>query len=300
MCFLPNPRLASDEQRRRAELADERWRRYAGDRSELGDEMRLVVVAGCSGDARPARASIVASRAQRALEARELGERFGAHADRFTEYATEVPFAHPELDGDSVYLRTRESSGGCEREVRVALSPVRGCEAFSDRLLQDRSRTGRVVGVGEPRAQLPRRGATPKIFERDDARGQGRGGSTEHRVRHAQSKARSHRPLPAAHELAKHRLSSAESVYVETPARRRPEADHEMDFWTRDRNAGTVAVAVADEQRCYRGSRRGTRRDPGGASDAGVHRPMLSGCTTPRKLPSVLVRFFQAATGAGA
>jgi hypothetical protein len=260
--------------------------------------MRLVVVAGCCGDARPTRASVIASRAQRALEARELGERFGAHADRFTEYATEVPFAHPELDGDSVHLRTRESSGGGEREreVRVALCPVRDCEAFSDRRLQNRSRTGRVAGVGEPRAQSPRRGATPKIFERDDARGQGRGGSTEHRVRHAQSKARSHRPLPAAHELAKHRLSSAESVHVEPPARRRPEADDEMDFWTRDRNAGTVAVAVADEQRCYGGSRRGARRNPSG----GVHRPMLSGGTTPGKLPSVLVRFFQAATGASA
>ena len=42
------------------ELAEERARCHACDRAELGDEMRLVVVAGCGGDACPALVSVLA------------------------------------------------------------------------------------------------------------------------------------------------------------------------------------------------------------------------------------------------
>lgn len=41
------------------------------------------------------------------MEARELGKRFRADADDFTEYATEVPLAHTEVGGDGVHAGAR-------------------------------------------------------------------------------------------------------------------------------------------------------------------------------------------------
>src|SRR4051812_30740045 len=59
----------------RADLSDECAWCHARDRTELSDQMRLVIVAGCGGDARPARMTVLPRGAQCALEARELGER---------------------------------------------------------------------------------------------------------------------------------------------------------------------------------------------------------------------------------
>lgn len=69
--------------------------------------MRLVVIAGYGGDVHPARVTVLPCGAQCTMEARELGERFRADADDFTEYATEVPLAHTEVGGDGVHAGAR-------------------------------------------------------------------------------------------------------------------------------------------------------------------------------------------------
>src|SRR3954471_9440515 len=104
----PRSSLAiSAERGSRAELAEERARRHARDGAEVGDEMRLIVVAGGRGDARPARASVSSCSAESAMEARELRERLGAHADSFAEHAAKVALAHAELVGDGAHVGGR-------------------------------------------------------------------------------------------------------------------------------------------------------------------------------------------------
>jgi len=127
----------SDDRRIRAELAKERARRHARDRAELGDEMGLVVVAGCGGDAPPARVTVLVRGVYRAMEAREPGERLRADADGFTEYAAEAPLAHAEVDGDGVHVGARQPVGGVESELRPGATLIRDREAFGDRALQD-------------------------------------------------------------------------------------------------------------------------------------------------------------------
>jgi len=57
--------LTSADSRSHTEFVDECARCHAGNRAELGNEVRLVVVTRDSGDARPARAGVLAQRLAR-------------------------------------------------------------------------------------------------------------------------------------------------------------------------------------------------------------------------------------------
>jgi len=140
----------SADRRSRAELVEERAWCHARDHAEVGDEMRLVVVAGRGGDVRPAGVIVLARGAQRVTEAREPGERLWAHAEGLTEHASEVSLAHVEVDGDGVHAGVGQPVGGVEDELRAGTSRTRQRESLVDRALQDGSRIGHVTCVGEP------------------------------------------------------------------------------------------------------------------------------------------------------
>ena len=231
------------------------------------------------------------------MEAREFCEGFWAQADGFMEHATQVPLAHTELDGDGVHVGACQLGGRGESELRAGVAPDRSREAFGDRALQDRRRGGRVVRVGEPSAQSARRAVSPQFFERDDAPGQRGGRHAEHRIRRAQLKARSN-GAPCADQLSVHPPSRAERVYVETTSRRRPEANDELDLWTRNRDAGPVAIAVEHEQSRHSGAGRGARHRTLVGNGARVHGTILPAREGRATFRGTHVRIFQAAKGA--
>ena len=214
------------------------------------------------------------------MEARELCKGLRAHANGFTEHATEVPLAYTEVDGDGVHVGARELFSGGEDELRVSVAPSRGREPFGDRTLQDCSRSDRVARVGELIAQSSRRVVAPQFLERDDAPGDCRGWHAEHCSRCAELKARHHDPLPAADELSLHPLPYTERVYLETISRRRPEANDELDLWTWNRDARAVAVAVPHDQRRYCGRGLCARRKVVVGNGARVHETSLSARAT--------------------
>ena len=259
----------------------------------------MIVVAGRGGDARPARVSVLPRGAQRAMEAGELGERLWADAHGFMEHATEVPLAHAEVGGDGVHAGARQPVGGGEGELRAGGTALRGRQTIGDRALEDRGRSDDVARAGQPRAQSPRVNVAPQVLERNDAPGHRGGGHAEHRLRRAQRKARRQGPLPAANELSMHPLAGAERVDVEAASRRRAEADDELELWTGDRDAGAVAIAVADEQGRQSGRGRRARRNAVAMDGAGVHEASLIARAPSRNPPGTLVRFIQSPTSAG-
>src|SRR4051794_23528325 len=103
------------------------------------------------------------------MEARQPGEQLWAHAERFTKYATELPLAHIEVDGDGAYVGARQPVGGVESELRASAAPICDGEALGDGAVQDCSRGDRIARVGEPIEKPPRREGAPQILERDDA-----------------------------------------------------------------------------------------------------------------------------------
>lgn len=54
-----------------------------------------------------------------------------------------------------------------------------------------------------------------------------------------------------------HPLPHPECVGVETTLRSRSESNHELDLWSRNRDARRVVVALVDEQLCHSGRGRG-------------------------------------------
>ena len=95
------------------------------------------------------------------MEARELGERFRADSDGFTEYATQVPITDAEIDGDSFYVHARQLLGGMDGELRIAARCGRAHQALGDRALQYGGGGERAWRSSEPVAEPLRGGITP-------------------------------------------------------------------------------------------------------------------------------------------
>jgi hypothetical protein len=180
--------------------------------------------------------------------------------------------------------------------LRAGAASIGDHGAFGDRALQDCSRINGVARAGEPIGEPPRRGAAPKILERDDALGDCRRGHAKHRLRRAQVKTRHHGQLPAANDLPMHPLPYAERVYVETTSCRWPEASDKMDLGARDRDARHIAVDLIHEQRRHGGGGRRARRHEILENNARVHGISVDSAGRSRKCAPV--RFFQSAAGA--
>ena len=99
-------------------LTEERARGYARDRLELTDEVSLIVITGCSGDACPTRARVLVSCAYCAIKADELGELLRTNTHCIPEYATQMPLAHTQVGGDGAHISARQPLGGL-REARA-------------------------------------------------------------------------------------------------------------------------------------------------------------------------------------
>ena len=284
---------------RYAELVEQRPRRHPGYGAEFRDQMRLIVVAGKSGDRRPVGLTFLAPSLYRATKARQLGERLWTQANAFAEYATQVSFAHPELERDGVHAFARESVRGCKHESCTSALRPRELETFGDCAVQDCRRFEGIARVGKPIEEAARDGTAPEILERDNASGHGRRRHAQHCLSCPQVQARGHEALSATEQLSLHPLSSAQRVNVEPLLQRGPEANDEMRLGTRNGDPLLVTVALVHEQRRHSGRtrrprrrRRNTRQARNGAR---VHGTIVSGRARQRNLWHADVRFFQSA-----
>ena len=230
----------SVDPRPRTKFVDERAWRHAGDRAELGDEVRLVVVTRGSGDAGPAHAAVMAGVAQRAMEAREPGECLGADAQGLAKHTAQVPGAHAKVCGDNVHARALQPPGGFECETRLDTASLRGAEALGDGAFQRRGRLGHAACAGEPIEQL--RAVVPQILECDSVPGDGGSGRAENRFVHAQTKTRHQDPLAAANQLAMHLLPCREHMCIESVPCHRSEANDDLGFQAGHQGASRIAV----------------------------------------------------------
>ncbi len=163
----PGPRGESRLSVGQSKLRQERARGRAGDGTEIGDEVGLVVVARGDRNRGPIGLVRGARGTQRALEAPQSCVRLRAHADGVSEGPTEVPLAQPELLGDDRDGLVFQLLGGGGHDLGVGVQPTRALDAVGDRLPQDRRATGvaRVAGVREPLDQPSRLARAPEVGE---------------------------------------------------------------------------------------------------------------------------------------
>lgn len=197
-----------------AKLVEQRPRGHAGDGAELGDEVRLVVVAGRDSDGRPARRAFSARGAYGTTKTRELGEGLRTHADRLTEQPTEVSLAHAEVDSDGVHLGVREAIGRSDDHGRAVVPTALPRRALDDGALQDLGRCQRVASGGQTITETTGRGVAPEILEWNDASSECSCRDAEDRLDRTEVKAGHHDALPPAQHLSTDGLERADRVYV--------------------------------------------------------------------------------------
>ena len=87
-------------------------------------------------------------------------------------------------------------------------------------------------------------------------------------------------------------------MHVEPTSRHGPEANHELNLWAWNHDAGRVVLALVHEQARHDGPGRRTGRNSIVVNGAREHQAIVMRTRRSRNLPTTLVRFFQAATSA--
>jgi UDP-glucose 4-epimerase len=187
------------------------------------------------------------------VEARELGERFRAQAERVLEYTAKMPLAHAEGIRHGAHWRVGQTSRGSDDEHRRMLRP-RG-RTRREGAIEHPASLGDIARGVELLAELPCLGLTPQRVEGHDAPCELARGHAEHGLVCAETKPCRDGALPTPDVLPARCVLRAEHVHVEPAMRRCAEARHDLHLRARHGDERHVAIAREGEQRVHRGCR---------------------------------------------
>jgi hypothetical protein len=241
-----------------AHFSEKLTRRRSCNRTEVCNQVRLVIVSGTDGDIGPHWITAALCRTERTLESSDLEERLWTQPDNLLKDPAQVPFADAQTLGHGRDMTIFKMTNRTPNQPLARIEAGSRLKPLGDGCLQCSKSSPRIPADSKLFFQTLRGLSIPQITKRNDAPCQLRCGFTKNRVTRTQWQANKHRALPTTNRLAMNLEARPHRMDIKATGQMSTESHDQMHSRVGNRDSRRIRLALVRKSVRHRIQQAGT------------------------------------------